>query len=250
MNSRKIIAVVLYALFFIGVGAALAWAHWGWISQSQNSSGLQAVASFAVGIPTLLFAGLATLAARESAVSSAKQSVAADRQAEAAAAQADAAREQIRLMEFQYNEQQRQAAVQRNIDEAREIAAFHRLVAEDEATRPRFSISSSYSRMNRASVDLKNVGGGDAINLTIAGPNPNTPKIHAAILREGATLRCTLDLIDMELQEAICTFTSRMGSRWVVQLRMRDNGLMETPWTVDRPYDTRLSTLSESDDAE
>lgn len=250
MKPRKIVFLVLYEAFFVGLGAALTKIFWAWISQPQNGAGLQAAAAFVVGIPTLLFAGLATLAASESAKSSAKQSIAADRQAEAAVAQAEAAREQIRLMEFQYNEQQRQAAVQRNIDEARESAAFHRLVAQDEATRPRFTISSSYSRMNRASIELKNVGGGDAINLTIVNPNPNAAKIHAPILREGATLPCTLDLIDMELQEAVCTFTSRMGSRWVVQLRMQANGLIETSREVDRPYDTRLSTLSEKDDSE
>lgn len=72
--------------------------------------------AIAAGIPTLLFAGLATLAASESTASSVKQSIAADRRQEAAVAQAEAAREQIRPTEFQYNEQQRQAAVQRNID--------------------------------------------------------------------------------------------------------------------------------------
>ena len=241
--------VVLYEALLAVVGVALVKIHWAWLSQSQNGGGLQAAAAIVVGIPTLLFAGLATLAASESAASSAKQSIAADRQAEAAVAQAKAAHEQIRLTEFQYQEQQRQAAVQRSIDDAREVAAYHRLVAEDEATRPRFTISSSFSRSNQASVEIKNIGGGDALNMMIASPNANSSKIHLPILREGTGFRCKLDLIDMELQEAICTFTSRMGSRWVVQLRMQDN-LMESLVNVDRPYDTRISTLNERGDME
>jgi hypothetical protein len=53
---------------------------------------------------------------------------------------------------------------------------------------------------------------------------------------------CTLDLISMENEPAFCSFTSRLGSRWTVHLRMP--GLTEEVISVIRPYKIGTETTS------
>lgn len=246
MKIRNIVIVILGALIIVGLCIFVVARNWSWLSSPQNSTAMQAAIAIVIGTPTLIFVAAGTVAAIELARSSARQAVAADRQAEAAIAQAEAANEQIRLSKFQFDEQETHFEAQRRIDRLRELAEYERLVAEDNATRPRFAISSSYSRMNRVSIDLKNVGGGDALDVEIISPVGNSPRIKQDIVRAGATFRCSLDLIEMEIQPAICTFTSVAGSRWEVKYQFQ-NELIEVGASVSRPYERYITEVVKVD---
>jgi hypothetical protein len=236
MNFRNVVVVSLCAILIVLVCVIGVGRYWSWLSAPENSTAMQAAIAIVIGAPTLIFAAVGTLAAIESAKSSASQARAADRQAEAA-------NEQIRLSTFQFDQQEKHFDAQRRIDRLRELAEYQRLVAEDDATRPRFAISSSYSRMDRANIELKNIGGGDALDVEITSPVGNSPRIKEPIVRAGQTFRCSLDLIQMEVQPAICLFTSRVGSRWSVQLRFR-NALEESVASVIRPYESYIREIS------
>ncbi len=246
MNIRNTLIVIVGALIIVGICAFGVARNWSWLSAPQNSTAMQAAIAIVIGIPTLIFVATGTVAAIESARSSARQAVAADRQAEAAIAQAGAANEQIRLSKFQFDEQEKHFEAQRHIDRLRELAEYERLVAEDNASRPRFAIVSAYSRTDRASIELKNVGGGDALDVEIVSPVGNSPRIKQDIVRSGATFRCCLDLIQMEIQPATCTFTSQAGSRWEVKLQFQ-NGLLEAGASVSRPYEKYLTEVATVD---
>lgn len=235
MKLRQIVAVCL-CLGFVLAAATLAvvW-RWHWLSDPQNSTATEAAVAIIIGLPTLLFASLATVAAVQSAQSSQRQAVAADREADAAIAQAEAAREQIKLSKFQFEEERKHFQQQQRIDRLHEIAAYERLSAEDDATRPRFIISGGYSLKNGAGVELMNNGGGDAINLEIAGPTAGKAPIRYGIVRAGKTFGCLLDLVSMQTHPAVCTFKSRLGSTWTLHLRMRGS-LEEEVVSVVRPY--------------
>lgn len=246
MSVRNMVTVIIGSLIIVGVCTFVVASNWGWLSSPENSTAMQAAIAIVIGTPTLIFVAAGTVAAIESARSSARQAVAADRQAEAATAQAEAANEQIRLSKFQFDEQEKHFEVQRRIDRLRGLAEYERLVAEDNASRPRFAIVSAFSRTNRANIELKNVGGGDALDVEIVSPVSNSPRIKQDIVRAGAIFRCPLDLIDMEIQPAICTFTSRVGSRWEVKLKFQ-NELKETEAVVSRPYETYLTDVAALD---
>lgn len=124
MSGRQILLVCLIVLAFVSAGTALVVNRWTWLSTAQNSSAATAAAAIIIGLPTLVFAGFATLAAIQSARSSDKQATAADREADAAIAQAEAAREQIKLSKFQFEEEQKHFQQQQRIDHLREIAAY------------------------------------------------------------------------------------------------------------------------------
>lgn len=236
MNVREVVFAIAGAVLLGGGCIVVVVWRWAWLSAPQNSTAVQAAVALAVGVPTVVFAGVATLAAIESARSSAKQSKAADRQAEAAIVQAEAAREQINLSEFQFREQQKHFEAQQRIDRKHELAAYSQLVAEDDATRPRFTISGGYSVTNGAGVELKNIGGGDAIDLSITVPNTTKKPISYSIVRAGTVIRCNLDLVDMQMQPAKFVCTSQLGSRWELEYRMTP-GLTEVGVSVVRPYE-------------
>jgi hypothetical protein len=249
MNFRNTLIVILCAISIVGACTFFVAKNWNWLSSTENSTAMQAAIAIIIGAPTLIFVATGTLAAIESARSSARQAVAADRQAEAAIAQAEAANDQIRLSKFQFEEQEKHFEAQRRADRLKELAEYERLVAEDNASRPRFAIASAYSRTNRANIDLKNVGGGDALDLEIVSPVSNSPRIKMDIVRAGTVFRCSLDLIEMEIQPAICKFTSGVGSRWEVRL-MFQNGLTETEVSVSRPYEKYVAEVAKADSYE
>lgn len=249
MNIRNTLIVILGAMIVVGICVFFVMRNWCWLSSPQNSTAMQAALAIIIGIPTLIFVATGTVAAIESARSSARQAIAADRQAVAATAQAGAANEEIRLSKLQFDEQERHFEAQRRIDRLRELAEYERLVAEDNASRPRFDIASSYSRTDRANIDLKNVGGGDALDVEIISPVGKSPRIKQDIVRAGATFRCSLDLIQMEIQPATCTFTSQVGSRWEVKLRFQ-NELIEVGVSVSRPYEKYLTEVAKVDSAD
>jgi hypothetical protein len=249
MNFRNTLIVILCAISIVGACTFFVGRNWTWLSSPENSTAMQAAIAIIIGAPTLIFVATGTLAAIESARSSARQAVAADRQAEAAIAQAEAAKDQIRLSKFQFDEQEKHFEVQRRIDRLKELAEYERLVAEDNASRPRFAIVSAISRTNRANVELKNVGGGDALDVEIVSPVSNSPRVRQDIVRAGAIFRCALDLIDMEIQPAICKFTSVVGSRWEVKL-MFQNGLTETEASASRPYEKYVAEVAKADSNE
>jgi len=249
MNIRNTVIVILVAAIVVGACVFVVASNWCWLSAPQNSTAMQAAIAIIIGTPTLIFVAAGTVAAIESARSSARQATAADRQAAAATAQADAAKEQVRLSKFQFDEQEKHFDAQRRIDRLREMAEYERLVAEDNASRPRFAIVSGFSRMNRANIDLKNVGGGDALDIEIISPMSNSPRIKQDIVRAGATFRCSLDLIEMEIQPAVFAFTSQAGSRWVAKLKFQ-NALTEVEASVSRPYEAYITEAAMIDPAD
>ena len=86
---------------------------------------------------------------------------------------------------FQFDEQEKHFEAQRRIDRLRELAEYERLVAEDNASRPRFAIGSAFSRTDRANIELKNAGGGDALGVEIVSPVGSSPRIKQDIVRAG-----------------------------------------------------------------
>ncbi len=235
MKLRQIVVVCLCLAFLLGLATlAVVW-RWRWLSDPQNSTATGAAVAIIIGLPTLLFASLATVAAIQSAQSSQRQAIAADREADAAIAQAEAAREQIKLSRFQFEEEQKRFQQQQRIDRLREIAAYQRLVAEDDAMRPHFVITGAYSLTNGASVEITNNGGGDAIDLEIIGPTVGSASVRYEIVRAGTMFRCSLDLITMQTHPAVCKFRSRLGSTWTLHLRMQ-GGLKEEVVSVVHPY--------------
>jgi hypothetical protein len=240
MNLARIYGALALAALIVFACINAAYHYWWFLTDPKNSAGLQAIGPLLIGVPTLLFAVIATLAASASAKASEEQANAAKAQTEVAKAQVAAANEQLALAKSQLEDQKLQVAVQRRIDAAREMAALQRLKAEDEATRPRFKIVSSISRSNATDLEISNCGGGEAINLTIAGPTPNTKFGKVAILPVGKNARGIFDLVEMEVLPAKCTFISRMGSKWTVDLRFRDSALIEENVEVERPYEISI----------
>jgi hypothetical protein len=237
MKPTQVYLALVSAVLVFAACIGFVHINWWFFNDAKNSPGLQSAAPLAIGIPTLLFAIIATVAAMACAKASQIQADAANAQTETAKAQVAVANEQLALAKAQLEDQKLQMVVQRRIDAAREMAAFQRLVAEDEATRPRFKIVSSFSRTHDANLEIGNCGGGVAIDLRITGPTPNTKFGKVAILSVGERARGIFDLIEMEIGSATCTFTSRMGSRWLVDLKFRGSELIEENVKVERPYE-------------
>jgi hypothetical protein len=241
MNPARLYGALAVAAVIVLTCAYAAYCNWWFLTDPKNSVGLQAAAPLLVGIPTLLFAVIATLAASASAKASEAQAKAANAQTEAAKAQVAVAKEQLTLAKAQLEDQRIQTEVQRRIEAVREKAALQRLKAEDEATRPRFKIASSVSKSNSADLEIRNCGGGEAISLAIEGPTPNTKFGKVAILPVGENARGIFDLVEMAVRPAKCTFTSRMGSKWTVDLRFRDYELIEENVEVERSYEISIT---------
>ena len=237
MPMKKLLGIILYVFVVAGIITGLLVSFRSWLSSPQNSGFVQTAVSVIAGILTILFAGVATLAATESAHSSAKQAAAADRQVEAA-------KEQIRMSSLQFEEQRKHAESQQRIDQAREIAAYNKFIAEDEVVRPRFACMNQSGSQNGVQfihglLELKNVGGGEAIDLTIADTLADSLQEKCPVLRKDEVCSFNLNASILLERCVLCTFTSRMGSQWTIQLQQKSNQLKETVIAIERPYEPK-----------
>jgi hypothetical protein len=214
---------------------------WNWLNNLQHPAAIQAITSIVYTVAAIVagsFAAGAYVATKKQADEAHKSTEFAKQQTELVREQTRYARDQTALAERQYEDEKKR----RLQNETRQINGDR---DRDKLDRPRFKVVSGYTS-SLCSVDLQNVGRGDAFDVTVYKTDDVTPQMQWDIFRTGNKQGSQLDMAAMQDRGVLCTFRSLYGSAWKVRLyvnRSYADEVVHVEWPIQLPDDQLNASL-------
>jgi hypothetical protein len=190
---------------------------WHWLGYGPNATNVAAVAALIAAIATVtaaIFAARAYFATLK---------------------QLKMARKQLLLAKKQFDTEVRRLEEERSANKRAAHALYERTKAEEDGTRPRFSISSGTTNVAEQSVDFTNNGSTPATDVTVRSLVTGKLFGQKDAVQSAHIIRAMVVTDELQDPGVLITFRSRFGSSWTTVVK--SVAPTETVLAVTRIYE-------------